>query len=234
MSGRQARFTGIATALILALAPTAGTASAPAFAASRPAAPAPAPAAPAPAAAAPLKIQVDSANQTVQGEAITTPLPGSGGDYARLHVLGTVAVSAPDGRTLWQQSAASLYPAWHLTFARGITPPNQEPQVPAIRVSPSPFQISGMGQDGVADLHPLASGYLAGIGAPVIATAETVGHGAVNGSVNLMRWPVNVVGSKLHYGTVVTVFDGRTGRVLYSELDPGFVTQLAITGGKLL
>ena len=47
-------------------------------------------------------------------------------------------------------------------------------------------------------------------------------------------WPFNVPGSSVHKGTFVSVFDASTGKMLYHELEPDYVTQLAITDGRLI
>jgi hypothetical protein len=184
-------------------------------------------------AASGLKIKVDSASGTVQGLATTLALPGSGGDYVRVHALGAVGVSSAAGRTLWQLPGSALIADWHLTPQAGGHTWPQNPQVPLIRQSPSPYQIALAGPDGVADLHPVAAGYLAGSRVPDVAVAETAGSG-VGAHSDAPTWPFDVPGSGLHYGTFVTVFNGLTGQILYTQLDPGFVTQLAITGGELL
>ena len=124
-----------------------------------------------------LKLRVDSAVETVQGAATTLTLPGAGGDYVRVHTLGTIGVSAPDGRTVWQVSTAGLLADWHLRLARNDPQTQADLQPPMTRQSPSPSEISAGQQDGVADAHPVAAGYLAGSRVPVVAVAETAGAG---------------------------------------------------------
>jgi hypothetical protein len=182
-------------------------------------------------AAGSLKIGVRSAVGTAQGAARTLALPGNSGDYVRLHSMGTVGVSTSDGRTLWQLSPRSLFAAWHLRSENGAAL-IQDPGPPLTRHSEDPFVISRTVEDGVADMHPEATGYLAGSRTPDVAIAETAG--VTVGLSGQLPWPFDVPGSRLHEGTFVTVLNGRTGQVLYSRLYPGYVTQLAMTDGMLV
>jgi hypothetical protein len=180
-----------------------------------------------------LGFTVNSAVGTAQGLALTAPMPGRAGDYARVHALGMVGVSAQDGRTLWQRSADSLYADWHVTFPTLLTTVAPAPQVPAVTdpLSPAVPQLTGAaGTEGAANVHPVATGYLTGSRVPVVAVAETAGVQLGSGNVS----PFHVPGSGLHEGTFVTVLNGHTGQTMYSQLDPGYVTQLAITGGRLV
>jgi len=227
-NGRQVvTAAGSVTGLVLATALTAG----PAHGAQAPAASGAQ--ARAAGSAGRLGFTVTSAAGTAQGPALTAALPGAAGDYARLHTLGTVGVTAPDGRTLWQRSAGSLYADWHATFAPAQPTVDPAPQVPTVTspVSPASPQTLGSGDtEGDTDVHPVAAGYLAGSRVPVVAVAETAGIAIGGNDLS----PFTVPGSGLHYGTFVTVLNGRTGQTLYHLLDPGYVTQLAITGGKLV
>ncbi len=184
------------------------------------------------AAQAGLKVTAGPSLETLQGGAMTLQLPGGSGDYLRVNSLGGVGVSTPDGHTMWQLSGGSLFADWHLRLtsdADGPVIPN--PQVPMVRLSPNPFKIAGAQQRGIADMHPAAAGYLAGSLVPVVAVAEEAG--VTLGSDNL-QWPFTVRGSNRHEGTFVTVLNAGTGQYLYSRLYAGQVTQLAITGGKLI
>jgi hypothetical protein len=180
-----------------------------------------------------LGFTVNSAVGSAQGPALTATMPGLGGDFARLHTLGTVGVSAADGHSLWQRSADSLYADWHVSFPPQPPQVDPAPQVPTVTdpLAPAVPQLLGSADtEGTGNVHPVAAGYLAGTKVPVVAVSETVGV-MLGGS---QQFPFSVPGSKLHYGSFVTVLDGRTGRTLYHELDPGYVTQLAITGGRLV
>ena len=182
-----------------------------------------------------LGLKVDSSLETQQGTALTTPLPGASGDYLRLDSLGSVAVATPGGRTLWQLSVNDLYADWHLHVRgsnkyKGITP---VPQVPVTRLPGNPAHSLTAVQNQETDMHPEATGYLAGVTGPVVAVAETAGVNLGAQSCGC-DWYLRVPGSDQEQGTFVTVLNARTGQYLYSELDPGIVTQLAISGGRLL
>src|SRR5579863_1584339 len=158
-----------------------------------------------------LKVSAGPSLETIQGIAMTLPLPGTGGAYLRLNSLGAAGASAPDGRVLWQLPAGSLFADWHLTLtSKKDGPVKPNPQVPLVRESPSPFKIANAQQHGIADMHPAAAGYLRGIRQPVAVIAETAG--AQVGSVNL-QWPFHVPGSHRHEGSFVTVLNGLTGQI---------------------
>jgi hypothetical protein len=180
-----------------------------------------------------LGLKVDSAVETQQGAALTAPLPGTGGDYLRLDSLGSVAAATPNGHTLWQLSPNDLYADWHLTVQGdkgGVTP---VPQVPMTRLPGNALSRDTALQNAEADMHPEASGRLAGVDEPVVAFAETAGYN-LGAEGCFCGWYLKVPGTNRKQGTFVTVLDARTGAYLYSELDPGVVTQLAISGGQLI
>lgn len=180
-----------------------------------------------------LQLKADSSVEAAQGPSIALALPGQGGDAVQLHTLGVVSRTSATGATVWQRSTTSLYADWHVTFQNGGGFV-YAPQIVASANTVDPLYISNSPQFGVASTHPVAVGDLAGDRSPDVAVAETVG---VNlGAIYCLAcdWPFDVPGSNLHLGSFVTVLDGRTGRTLYSELDPGIVTQLAITNGALV
>jgi PQQ-like domain len=228
--GKGLRVLGVAgslAALVLATVPAGGQALAGQLA------PAGGPAGTSAGTGSGLGFTVNSAVGTAQGPALTAAMPGPAGGYARLNALGTVGLAAPDGRTLWQRSTDSLYADWQVRFwgARQSAPPAPEVPTEIDPVNPAVPQLMGTGANqGDANVHPVAAGYLAGSRVPVVAVAETVGVGFGSNSLS----PFSVPGSWLHYGTFVSVLNGRTGQTIYHELDPGYVPQLAITGGRLV
>ena len=168
--------------------------------------------------------------ETAQGTAMTSTLPG--GDSLQVYSLGVVSLVRPDGSTVWQRSTGSLYRDWHLTF----TYPGYviTPQI-LIGTDPAdPFEITTAEPYAMTDTHPYAVGDLTGNGDTDIAVAESVGVNLGGASCGSCGWTFSVPGSSLHMGTFVTVLDARTGATLYSEIDPGFVTQLAIVGHSLV
>lgn len=180
-----------------------------------------------------LALHADTEVETPQGPALTAVLPGQGGDYIRLHSLGAVARSAADGRAMWQRTTESLYADWRVKFQ-----PDGDlvhtPQVVFGDDPVDPFFITTGSEYETANTHPVATGYLAGDRTPDVAIAEAVGINLGGTYCGSCDWPFDVPGSDLHLGTFVAVLDGRTGRTVYSELDPGIVTQLAITDGTLV
>ncbi|HET6500790.1 MAG TPA: PQQ-binding-like beta-propeller repeat protein [Amycolatopsis sp.] len=177
-----------------------------------------------------LAFGVQSGLETAQGAPLTSTLPG--GDSLQVFDLGVVSRVRADGSTVWQRGTASLYHDWQLSFTgAGYTP---TPQL-AVGTDPAdPFELTTAVPYAVRDTHPYAVGDLAGDGGLDIAVAETVGINFGAASCGSCGWPFTVPGSDQHLGTFVTVLDGRTGQTLYHELDPGFVTQLAISGNELL
>src|SRR5579875_1871482 len=98
MSGRRARWlvlvSGVASALVGAMLQAGGPVADASVAASQ---------------GGGLKVTAGPSVETLQGIAATLPLPGGSGDYLRVNALGAVGVSAPDGHTVWQLSASSLF-----------------------------------------------------------------------------------------------------------------------------
>ncbi|HEU5419580.1 MAG TPA: hypothetical protein VFV41_17965 [Streptosporangiaceae bacterium] len=192
---------------------------------------------PAPPAADPnggsLALKVDDAMESSQGTPLTTALPGSHGGYLRLHGEGPVAAMSASGKVLWQVTSADLYAAWHLQWQHpgGLVP---TPELLGGNPPGNPFVEAGLVDNIVTDDHSYAVGHLAGVSAPVVAVAQVVGVPLVATRCFNCSQPFSVPGSSVHLGTFVTVLSARTGAVLYTELDPGFVTQVVITGGMLL
>jgi hypothetical protein len=165
--------------------------------------------------------------ETARGTARTLSLPGGG--YLVVHAFGEVSLVSPQGG--WSRDTQSLYRDWGLTWQTpGYT---ETPQLAWGSNPVYPLEFSGEGTGLVNNVTPYAAGELDGQFA--VAVAETVGVNMTSqSSCEFCSWPFDVPGGSLHLGTFVTVFDGRTGRTLYHELDPGYVTQLAIAGGRLI
>ena len=190
-----------------------------------------APAAAQTAGAAAVSLTASRIQETDAGTARTIDVPGGG--YVVAHAFGTIAMVGADGKTAWQLGTASLYKDWDLTFQNpGFT------YAPELSWGTDPlYPLEFLGEDNglVNDANPVAAGELDG--SVDVAVAETVGTFITPESpfnTFVTGWPFDVPGSSLHVGTFVTVLDARTGRKLYDELDPGYVTQLAITDGRLI
>lgn len=168
--------------------------------------------------------------ETARGPARTASLPDGG--YLRVHAFGTVARQDRDGRTVWSRDSTSLYRDWQVSFQPGFV---ETPQLPWGSDPVDPLAFGGAGGVMVDDTHPYALGDLSGDGVADIAVADVVGvNTSAASSCPRCAWRFDVPGSDLHLGSFVTVLDGVTGRTLYSELDPGYVTQVAVTGGRLV
>lgn len=170
--------------------------------------------------------------ETATGAARTLDFPGGG--YVVAHSSGSVSLVGPDGRTAWQDGTQNLYQDWKLTWQQpGFT---NTPQLDWGTDPVDPLEFSGAAPGLVNDVNPVAVGELAGH--EDVAIAETVGAYITVGSAESIcpwcTWPFDVPGSDLHIGTFVSVLDGRSGRMVYHELLPGYVTQLAITGDRLI
>jgi hypothetical protein len=179
---------------------------------------------------APVSLTASAVQDTASGTARTLDLPGGG--YAVVHSFGEISVADAAGQTRWEADTQQLYEDWDVTWqqSNGFT---EYPQLAWGGNPVNPLDFTGAA-DGLADdVTPAAAGVLDG--APVVAVAETVGSGVSGESFCLgCTQPFNVPGSSIHLGTFVSVFDARTGQMIYHELDNGYVTQLAIAGGRLI
>ncbi|HEX6453314.1 MAG TPA: PQQ-binding-like beta-propeller repeat protein [Trebonia sp.] len=170
---------------------------------------------------------------TALGTARTLNVPGGG--YAVVHAFGSVSVVGASGQTQWQLDTQQLYKDWAVTWqpAQSFT---EYPQLAWGTDPVDPLEFVGEANGLINDANPAATGVLDG--RPVVAVAETVGVNmspeAFIGRCLGCSWPFTVPGSSLHMGTFVSVLDARTGQMIYHEVDPGFVTQVAIAGGRLI
>src|SRR5215469_9877836 len=166
---------------------------------------------------------------TASGNARTIDVPGGG--YAVVRSFGEVSLVNASGAVRWQVDTQDLYKQWDLTWQNpvGVT---QYPELSWGTDPIDPLQFTGNGTGLVNDVNPAAAGVLDD--RPVVAVAETVGVTMTASFCPFCSWPFSVPGSSMHYGTFVSVLDARTGRMLYHELDPGYVTQVAIAGGRLI
>ena len=182
--------------------------------------------------AATMSLAQTALGDTASGTARTINVPGGG--YAVVNSFGEVSMDGPSGGPHWQVDSQQLFHDWDLTWQQQSAVV-QYPQVPWGTDPVDPMALAGPATGLVNDVNPAVAGDLDG--RPVVAVAETAG---INISSNIQclgcvqTWPFNVPGSDIHVGTFVTVLDARSGRILYHELDPGFVTQLAIADGRLI
>ena len=179
-----------------------------------------------------VSISASKVFETDTGNTRTAAMPGGG--YLAVHSFGTLSMVGPDGRTLWQRDTARLYQDWGVQWQNPAAYVNA-PQVPWGANPVNPLQFAGGVAGLINDVTPYAVGDLGGSRSPDVAVAEVVGTSLLGeSSCEFCAWPFNVPGSSVHLGTFVSVLDGRTGRMLFHEVEPGYVTQLAITGGRLI
>ncbi|HSZ43297.1 MAG TPA: hypothetical protein VK817_25315 [Trebonia sp.] len=166
---------------------------------------------------------------TASGNARTIDVPGGG--YAVVRSDGEVSLVGASGATTWQDDTQQLYKDWDLTWQDpdGVT---EYPELSWGTDPVDPLDFTGAGSGLINDVNPAAAGVLDG--RPVVAVAETVGVAMTASFCPNCTWPFSVPGSDIHLGTFVSVLDARTGRMLYHEVDPGYVTQVAIAGGRLI
>jgi hypothetical protein len=183
-------------------------------------------------AASTVSLSQSSLQDTATGTARTLDVPGGG--YAVVNSFGSVSMVSPAGATRWQLDTQQLYQDWGLTWQQP-SPVIKYPELAWGTDPVNPLVVTGQGNGLINDAHPAATGVLDG--RAVVAVAETAGVAMVSGYGCFMcpgTWPFNARGSSLHLGTFVNVMDARTGRMLYQELDSGYVTQLAIAGGHVI
>jgi hypothetical protein len=185
---------------------------------------------PAQASAGSVTLHAARVQEAATGDVRTLNVPGGG--YFVVHEFGALEMVRADGRTAWQEGTQTLYRDWHVTWQNpgGLT---QTPQLAWGTDPLNPLDFTGAATGLVNDVNPAAVGRLDGN--LDVAVAETVGSN-MTGEMNCAEcyWAFDVPGSRLHMGTFVSVFDARTGRMLYHELGPGYVTQLAIAGNRLI
>ena len=182
--------------------------------------------------AATVSLAQSALEDTASGTARTIDVPGGG--YAVVNSFGEISMVGASGAEQWQVDSQQLFQDWDLSWQQQ-SPVVQYPQLPWGTDPVDPLALSGPATGLVNDVHPAAAGELDG--RPVVAVAETAGVNISNDIQCLacvQTWPFDVPGSGIHIGTFVSVLDARTGRMLYHELDPGYVTQLAIAGGRLI
>lgn len=174
-------------------------------------------------------LTVHKSVESDRGPARLAALPDGGS--VRVQAFGTVARQASDGSTLWRVTSSDLFADWHVTWdGSGVV---QTPQLAWTTSQSNPLRLASVTAVGVNDLTPYAVGDLGGI--PAVAVAYTVGFNVSSATTcSFCGSTFTVPGSDVHQGTFVTVLDSRDGHMLYSALDPGYVTQLAIDHGRLM
>lgn len=154
--------------------------------------------------------------ETARGFAEGVALGGTK-DWVGVFSGGTVARYDAQGKQVWGRGATSLYKDWQVTPDNWFQPYGY---LPNLYVGYNPYQMSASGK------HPYVTSDFNGDGVDDVAVAYVVGD-----------WPgrpFSSPGSQLHYGTFVTVLDGRTGKAVWHKLVPGSVGTMLVQDGKLI
>ncbi|MEV5957728.1 hypothetical protein AB0M11_28845 [Streptomyces sp. NPDC051987] len=154
--------------------------------------------------------------ETARGVAEPLALGGTK-DWVGVFSAGTVARYDAHGHQVWNRGATSLYKDWQVKPDNWFQP---YPYLPNLYVGYNPYQMSVTGR------HPYVTGDFTGDGVGDVAVAYTVGDWPFR--------PFSSPGSKLSYGTFLTVLDGRTGKTAWSRLVPGLVGTMLVQDGKLI
>ncbi|MGW7244046.1 S53 family peptidase [Streptomyces sp. NPDC054804] len=154
--------------------------------------------------------------ETARGFAEGVALGGTK-DWVGVFSGSTVARYDAQGKQVWGRGATSLYKDWQVTPDNWFQPYGY---LPNLYVGYNPYQMSASGK------HPYVTSDFNGDGVDDVAVAYVVGD-----------WPgrpFSSPGSQLHYGTFVTVLDGRTGKAVWHKLVPGSVGTMLVQDGKLI
>ncbi|MGW4517352.1 S53 family peptidase [Streptomyces sp. NPDC004393] len=154
--------------------------------------------------------------ETARGFAEGVALGGTK-DWVGVFSGGTVARYDAQGKQVWNRGATSLYKDWQVTPDNWFQP---YPYLPNLYVGYNPYQMSAAGK------QPYVAGDFNGDGVADVAVAYAVGDWPFR--------PFSSPGSKVDYGTFVTVLDGRTGKTAWSKLVPGYVGTMLVQDGKLI
>lgn len=196
-------------------AAAAGDASSTGSATASPAAPS-ATAAPATAPSATTSIDESTTWESARGSVSTLALEGTQ-DWVALSSGGSVTRYDAKGDPVWQRTSGSLYTDWQVKAKIAYQP---QAFNPVMSEGYDPYEPGSSGR------HPFAQADFNGDGVADIAVAYSVGQYPAR--------PFTSPGSDLPSGTFVNVLDGRTGRMLWHQLLPGYVGSLLAQDGKLV
>ncbi|SEF80967.1 hypothetical protein SAMN05216223_102102 [Actinacidiphila yanglinensis] len=154
--------------------------------------------------------------ESARGSVSTLALQGTK-DWVALSSGGTVTRYDAKGDPVWDRTSSSLYGDWNLTAENSY---QDQPYSPVLSEGYNPYEPSSSGR------HPFAQADFNGDGVADIAVAYSVGQ--------YPSRPFTSPGSDLPSGTFVNVLDGRTGRMLWHQLLPGYVGSLLAHDGKLV
>ncbi|MGC5165591.1 S53 family peptidase [Luteimicrobium sp. DT211] len=154
--------------------------------------------------------------ETIRGAMSTLALNGTT-DWVGISSAGTVARYDAAGHIVWQQGGHDLSAAWDITPVGGV---HHEDLTPQLYEGYNPYQPSAAGT------HPFAQADFNHDGTADVAVAYQLGVSP--------DAPFTTPGSKLQSGTFVSVFDGRTGAMLWHQLVAGTVGSMTVQDGTLI
>ncbi|PJI84893.1 hypothetical protein [Luteimicrobium subarcticum] len=154
--------------------------------------------------------------ETVRGAMSTLTLGGTL-DWVGITSAGTVARYDAQGHIVWQDGVHDLTKAWDITSINDV---HTEDLTPQLYEGYNPYTPSATGR------HPFAQADLNGDGTADVAVAYQLGVAP--------DAPFTTPGSDLNSGTFVSVFDGKTGSMLWHRLVPGTVGSMTVQGGTLV
>ncbi|WP_435174086.1 S53 family peptidase [Actinacidiphila sp. bgisy145] len=168
--------------------------------------------------AAPATTAIDQSTtwESARGSVSTLALKGTG-DWVALSAGGSVTRYDAHGDPVWQRTSGSLYDDWKVAPANSYQP---QAFTPVMSEGYNPYEPSSSGR------HPFAQADFNADGVADVAVAYSVGQYPAR--------PFTSPGSDLPSGTFVNVLDGRTGRMLWHQLLPGYVGSLLAQDGKLI
>lgn len=157
----------------------------------------------------PLKLRLVGKVETASGYAATLPQAGAGdGAIVTFNAGGMVTALDGEGAMRWRRTAIAF------VERTGFPPPGTMHIIPQILMGFEPADTRYIKGE-----HPFATGDLNGDGVADVAVAHFFNGGA--GIAGRAR-------------SQVAVLDGVNGEFLWSQLYPGFVTNLAIEGATLV
>jgi hypothetical protein len=154
--------------------------------------------------------------ETARGSAATLALNGTA-DWVALGTSGVITRYNAKGDPVWTRTSHSLYTDWQVKPKVSYQP---DEYTPVMYEGYDPYEPSAVGT------HPYAQADFNHDGVADLAVAYSVGASPSRSFTS--------PGSDLQYGTFVSLLDGRTGRMIWHKLVPGYVGSLLAQDGKLV
>ncbi|WP_051726498.1 hypothetical protein [Streptacidiphilus jeojiense] len=154
--------------------------------------------------------------ETARGAASTLALGGTA-DWVSVFSGGGLTRYDAAGKPLWTTTGEQLYSDWQV---KPTTTYQAEPYTAVMYEGYDPYQPNATGT------HPYAQADFNHDGVADVAVAYSVGDSPARAFTS--------PGSDLSTGTFISVLDGRTGRMIWHTLVPGYVGSLLVEDGKLI